>query len=602
MHCTGANFGRYASATSLNPCKDAVRRAEWHLQPAIDVLTKSVVQKGLFGGLLLFSACTGAVVPSGNKPPDETGGAGGTVGLGSAGKGGNAPEQGHVESQLSAAVIRRLNKFEYNNVVRDLLGDTSNPALRFTAEESALGFSNNAAALTVPPLLAEQYLYAAETLAKAALPKLAAQVSCLAAQKDEACVRTFVQSFGAKLWRSPVTTADETRLVTIYKDERARDGAAFDSGMEAVLTTMLISAPFLYRIEVGEATSDGKRRPTSYEMASRLSFFLWGTTPDDELLKAAAQDQLKTAAQVQAQANRMVKDKRTMDMVRNFHGQWLRYGSLSPQVTKDTKTFSTFSPNIAERMKRESDLFVQSLFSNGDSTFQDLFLSSTSFADATLATFYDLKQAVTTDEFAAVDLTMSRPGILTRGAWLTFAAHNNQTSPTLRGKFVLERILCGTVPPPPPAVNNTPVPVSTTRSTRERMAAHTNDPSCSGCHKLMDPLGFAFEGFDAVGRIRTQDAGKPVDATTKIEEGPVTGEFDGVRPFMQSLAQSADVRACVAKHWLRYALGRGETEADAKTIANLAGTLNGGAGVWPQLLVALTQTDAFMTLAPQQDL
>jgi hypothetical protein len=250
-------------------------------------------------------------------------------------------------------------------------------------------------------------------------------------------------------------------------------------------------------------------------------------------------------------------------------------------------------------MKRELDLVAETLFAGAGAKFGDLFQTNRTFVDRSLATLYGLPSP-SADAFAPASFASGRPGVLTRGAWLTLLAHNDQTSPTLRGKFVLERVLCRSVPPPPPNVNNTPARVEPGSSTRERMAAHATNPSCSGCHAQIDPIGFAFEGFDAIGRLRSEDGGKPVDVRGGIPSGDVAGPVTGADALMDRLAGSADVRSCVARHWFRYALGRGEVASDEPTLQRLAGVLRGDADVWRKLLVALTLTDAFLTLAPQE--
>jgi hypothetical protein len=495
--------------------------------------------------------------------------------------------------------IRRLTRFEYDNTVRDLLGDTSHPARSFPAEEEAFGFSNNAVVLGVTPVLAEQYLVAAESLAKKAVATIPAMTECevsLGSGKgypESDCARRFVADFGQKAFRRPLDQGEIDDFFAIYTDERANAGTHHD-GIRAVVSAFLQSPSFLYRVETGDPASaqNGRLALTQYETASRLSYLLWGSMPDDELFVAAAAGRLGTDAEIEAQARRMVKDPKTETMVLEFHQEWLALARLDT-VSKTAAVYPEWNADVQKDLATETQLFVKEAFFH-DGSVESLLTAPYTFVNARLANFYGLTPPAA-DGFVKVPLDPTqRLGLLTQGSLMTIYAKSNQGSPIHRGKFVRERFLCDQIAPPPPDVMAKAPDVSPGVSERERFSQHTKDARCAHCHQLMDPIGFGFGHYDGVGRFRTVDGEKPIDSSGEIVlADDATGKFDGVPQLANRLASSKRVRDCVVTQWFRFGYGRVETDADRCTIDRLKNKLDGAKGDMRELLVQLALTDAF---------
>ncbi len=515
-------------------------------------------------------------------------------------------------SQISPgkSPIRRLTRPEYNNTVRDLLGVVGEPANELPAEEEALGFANNAAALNVSPLLAEKYMTLAETVSQMANSDPEALTSCsvtTTSEEQRVCIRSFIASFGKKAFRRPLTEEEVARFdevfgaaSEVYADAENPEETVFREGVGMVLEAFLQSPDFLYRVELGEgvlpfATAEGVEIVplNSWEMASRLSFFLWGSMPDDELFAQAEADQLTTKEQVATQARRMLADPRARDAVATFHQQWLDYDRVN-NVTKDPELFPEWSPAIGALMREEMMTFVDHVVFDGPGDFGTLLTANYTFANGELAGLYGVTSSG--DGFERIDFGAEQhSGLLSMGAILAYNAHTNQTSPIHRGKLVREAFLCDTLAPPPPdLVFEAPEP-SLDATTRERFAEHSSNPACSACHRLMDPLGFGFENFDSLGRYRTtENNGLPIDASGAIVDSDVDGTFVGLRELSERLATSEEVKACYATMWFRFAYGRGETAEDVCSLSNAHRAFESSGGNVRELLVALTQSDAFL--------
>lgn len=490
--------------------------------------------------------------------------------------------------------IRRMTRFEYNNTVRDLLGDTTNPAADFGVEEEALGFNNNAANLVTSVALAEKYMLAAEAVSGRATEPLSKSVACdPAAIGEEACAKEFIAAFGKRAFRRPLQASESDSLFALY--QTGRSAADFREGIRMVIEATLQSPEFLYRVEIAAlpGPNQGVVRLSDWEMASRLSYFLWGTMPDDVLFAAAEAGELRTKAQIKAQAERMLADTRSHESVRDFHRQWLDYERIA-NVGKDIALFPTWTPALRDLMREETARFIDSVIFEEGGDLGALLTASHTFVNPELATFYGVP-APQSGNFERAELDPNqRAGLLTMGSLLTINAHSNQTSPVHRGKLVREVFLCDPMPPPPPNVMIT-VPTPDPNSTaRDRFAQHSSDPACKGCHELMDPIGFGFENYDGVGIWRTEEAGKPIDATGVLSKSDIDGEFNGVVELAHKLTGSAKAQNCYTKQWFRFAYGRGETEQDACSIDDINAQFQSTNGNIKDLLLTLTQTDAFM--------
>lgn len=490
------------------------------------------------------------------------------------------------------APLRRLTQAQYDNVVRDLIGDTTRPALGFPTDSTLGEFSNNATTLVVSPLLAQAYELAAESLSAQAVANPSLFPCSPVNDGEDACARAFIASFGKRAYRRPLAQSELDVMFQLYTDNRM--GADFDNGIRAVIELMLQSAPFLYQVEAGDAAkvSEGVVPLTSWEMASRLSFFLWGSMPDDALFAAAAADQLQTPEQVEAQARRMLSDPKARDATGDFFTQWLHLDALGG-ITKDPTLYPQFTAAMRQSMLNETVSFANWVVWDGDGRVSTLLTAPVSFLDANTARLYGVNVGGSSTPMLVKLDPKERAGILTQPSVMTVFAKPNQSSPVTRGKWVRERLLCQPVSPPPPNLNIVPPDVKPGVSTRERFAQHDKDPFCAGCHSMMDPIGFGFEHYDALGQWRDVDQGQPVDATGAVTGTDVDGKFDGAPDLAKKLAGSKQVTDCVSLEWFRYAFGRSETRDDACSLGSIRDAFAKGNYDMKELLVAMTRTAAF---------
>ena len=478
--------------------------------------------------------------------------------------------------QPGPSPLRRLTPFEYDRTVHDLLGDTSGPGTAFALEASALGYDNNADAMVMSTLLASQTLDAAETLSQAA--DVLALVLCDVGQVGETgCATEFIQKFGRRAFRRPLSPAQVSSLQAVYAAARGQ-GSDHPTGLRQVLEAMLLSTSFLYRVEPAQTMAGpAVAAVDAYGLASRLSYLLWASMPDATLLVAADSGHLTSAADVEREARRMLGDARARTAVSNFHRQWLMLERIE-QSPKDATSFPGFASLVPD-LQQETRSFLDHAFWDSQTGMLELFTGKVTSLGAPLAQFYGASP---------------RGGFLTQGLFLATQASATETSPVRRGKFVREQLLCDQLPSPPAAFV-LPAASGPTATMRERLAAHTQSSACSGCHQLMDPIGLGFEAYDASGHGRDTEAGRPVDAHgVVLKTTDADGPFEGALELERRLAGSGQVRRCIARQWFRFGYGRAETVADACTLEALEQSLKRSGGNFPELLVALTQTDAFL--------
>ncbi len=388
------------------------------------------------------------------------------------------------------------------------------------------------------------------------------------ASADDRCATTILSTLARRAYRRAVTNEDLRVPLKFYKDARV-DGD-FDAGIEMAVRAILTSPEFLFRVErdpVGSGTRPNQNyRISDVELASRLSFFLWSSIPDDELLGLAIQNKLHDTVVLEQQTKRMMADPRSKALVNNFAGQWLYLRNLAA-ATPDARLFPDFDDNVRQAMQQETELFFESIVRE-DRSVVDLLGANYTFLNDRLARHYGIPN-VYGSQFRKVTLADNsmRGGLLGQGSILTVTSYANRTSPVLRGKWILENIL-GTPPPPPPG-NVPPLgdnpPVGKLPTMRERMAQHRTNVACSSCHQLMDPIGLSVENFDAVGRWRNRDTDdSPVDATGSLPSG-VT--FTGVDGLKKALLDHPDAFVATASEkLLTYAVGRGLDYYDAPTV------------------------------------
>ena len=382
-------------------------------------------------------------------------------------------------------------------------------------------------------------------------------------------------------------------MVSMYDGARAEFDEATSAGV--LLQAFLQSPFFLYRVELtGVDASVGEAVPLDgYEMATRLSYLLWGSMPDESLFAAAEAGALSSPEEIEAQARRLLDDPRSQRAALHFYEQWLLYRNLDV-LAKDTDVFPAFSTDIAALQRREVEAFITDVLWGEDASLDTLLTADYTFVNDELAAFYGIEGEFG-PEFRKVSLPGRASGILTQGGVMSVFSKPNQTSPVSRGLFVREHLLCQIPPPPPDNVDVRPPEPSDAATTRERYAQHSEDPACSGCHALMDPIGFGLENYDAIGRWRDQENGVDIDASGALAQAGLEDEqFDGPVQLGEKLLLSASMQECIAQQWFRYAYGRTESEeVDACTLEQVHQRFEASGHDLRELLVDLTQTDAF---------
>jgi hypothetical protein len=409
---------------------------------------------------------------------------------------------------------------------------------------------------------------------------------------QEGCAKRILSTLMRRAYRRPVTDADLQAPLKFYRDARADGG--FEAGIEMGLRAVLVSPEFLFRVEQDPSgiAPGTAYRVSDLELASRLSFFLWSSIPDDELLDAAALGRLKTPAVLEQQARRMLADTRSTALVTNFADQWLYLRNLA-STNPDMRLFADFDDNLRQAFRQETELFFESILRE-DRNVLDLLRANYTFVNERLAKHYGIPN-VYGSRFRRVtfDPGSERGGLLRQGSILTVTSYATRTSPVIRGKWILANIL-GTPPPPPPA---TPPPlkeksgIETAVSMRERMAEHRANPACAGCHQLMDPVGFSLENYDAVGRWRTTEEGRPIDASGNLPDG---SRFTGVAGLQQALLKYPELfTGTFTEKLLTYALGRGVETYDAPAVRQVVRQVQGSDYRFSSFILGIVNSTPF---------
>ena len=381
---------------------------------------------------------------------------------------------------------------------------------------------------------------------------------------EEACARKIVATLARQAYRRPVAVEDIEPLLEIYRSARA--GADFDHGIEASIEALLVAPGFLFLHESDPPASAAGfvHQISDLELASRLALFLWSSLPDEELIEAAAKGRLRKPGVLEKQVARMLADPRAEALTTNFAGQWLYLRNLEYQ-RPDVFLFPGFDTRLRSAMKRETEMFFSSMVRENRSLL-DFIRTDYTFANERLAAHYGI-EGVRGTAFRKVLLEegSQRGGLLGQGAILTVTSYGNHTSPVKRGKWILDNLLAAAPPPPPPDV---PALKSTQAgrelNAREQMELHRSDPACASCHVKMDPLGLSLERYDAVGAIRSEDAGRPIDASARMPDGTA---FDGLTGLQNILLDHKDEFAhAFTERWLVYALGRGLESYDQPSV------------------------------------
>jgi hypothetical protein len=561
--------------------------------------TGGVPAPGGSGGVPAASGGGSGPVGTGGSAAPGSGGSAGQPGSGGpSGAGGTAIPCRADAPDPGEAPLRMLTRQQYLNTVRDLFGNVNvEGVFPPVVGESTFGFVQS----DVDQVALENYQRGAETIAAwvaASKNNLDKVAPCAAGAEPKTCARTFVQTFGARLYRAPVVPAEVDAHLALY-DVGAPNGG-YAHGIELMLRGMLQASRFLYRVELGTTEAVGAKavKLSGYELAARLSYSLWNTAPDDTLRAAAMNGTLATPAAVMTQAQRMLGDARGKAVVPRFLEAWIRLPELDT-VAKDTSRYPEWTDALRASLVGQARGFIDDVVTAQGGKLTALLTSPTVLIDKNLAAFYGADAApLTAGAFQKTTQTGRASGLLTLPAFLATQAKAGESSPIYRGKFVREQLLCQQLPAPPADVPPAPA-ITATTSTRGRLTQHEVDPACSGCHRLMDPIGFAFENYDAIGRYRTSDGGMTIDASGMVVGSvDLDGAFVGVGPLGTKLAGSAQVETCVATQWFRHAMARFEQSADSCSVQAVVDAFRGAGGDLRTLPPAIVQTGAFLYRRP----
>lgn len=497
-----------------------------------------------------------------------------------------------------AAPLRRMTHTQYNNTVRDLFPGADIPPQTILVDPKVNGFENNSEVQAPSALLVEQYQKAALAVTAAAMAKPDGFLPCPAdgGPDPATCGHDLLRDLGARAFRRPLAADEEAAYLTFFDQQMAEHN--FNVGLQLAMQAILQAPAFIYFPEFGgDPLVDQPELValTGHELAARLSYFLWDTTPDEALLAAATAGDLDEIAGIEAEVLRMLDDPRARTSLVNFHRQWFDLDKIA-EVNPDLATYPEFTPALRTSMRSEIDRFVESTIFDGAGTFAALLTSPATTVDSQLAALYKVA-APPPDTWTDLDLpTSERSGILTRAGFLARTAHAVHPSPVRRGVFVLSRLLCVPPAPPPPNVNTSPPDESDPdqpKTNRERYAKHTAQDTCGGCHQSIDGVGFGFENYDALGKWRTLDNTYPVDASGELIGTDVDGPFVGALELSQKLATSTQAHNCVVSQVYRYALGRSTGLDDLCSLADLRGQFAAASGDIRALLLAVVTSDAF---------
>jgi hypothetical protein len=486
------------------------------------------------------------------------------------GVGCKAPEAG-------TSPLRRLTRRQYNKAIQRLFGGKSAPADKFLEDERVEPFVSNLDASPSDGVV-EQYLTTAEELAAAQAKKLADGLKC-AAGAEAACGRKFIADFGKRVFRRPLTTAEVDRYAKKFDEHRAAGGSV-QAGVQQVVLTLLQSPYFLYHVEewAPPDAKTGVARFDQHSLASRMSFFLTGAPPDDALIAAADRGELGAPEQIEVQARRLIDTADGQETLLDFHRYWLEIERM-PRVELDPMLYKDFTATVRTSMEADANAFISHVMKNEGGRLDALFTSSY-FVDA---------KGVRTDVDPA-----QRLGVLTHPATLTSSPRSVQ-----RGRKIREMMLCQHVPPPPPGITAELPPKKPGQSPRQRWEALMDDPTCAVCHKMMNPIGFALDNFDEMGRWRETDDMLPIDPRGEITgAGDADGAFSGPVELVQQLTKSKAFVSCATEQWLRYALGRNLEEGERCAIDGLATKFAAAKLDMRALMVAIVSSPLFVQTKP----
>jgi hypothetical protein len=607
-----------------------MKRASWQLGSS--VVTIAVAALGV--------GCTGTIDKSTGEPGPQgvgaTGATGGSTAAGAAGSGGATSSGGSTAQGGSVAAgsggaagagatggttsvtpppfqpapgtLRRLTRAQFRSAIRDLLGETVD-----VTELEADSFNSGDFAVTGASVVStsrtgvDQYQSVIEDAVAAVFAdetRRQALIGCVpSAAPADACSRGYLERFGRRAWRRPLVVSEVDRLVAVVENATTELGSVTD-GVRWATVAVLASPNFIYRAELGAPALDGTLRFTGYEMASRLAFLIWNSVPDDALLDEAAAGGLQTAEAVRAAAERLLSSAAGREAVGNFAEEYMRLDRVLTQA-KDPELYPEYTRTLQAAMVRDMREAWESVAFDAQTSVLDVFTTGTTAVNSELATLYGLDATgLDANTFRSATLPADGPrlGILGKSGFLSQFANQKYGSPTLRGKFLSEAFLCTPIQPPPGDVStDIPEPPDDMPMTRrQQLSMHSTNPTCAGCHMMMDPMGFPFENFDAVGRFRTLDHGLPVDASGEfpLSDGTLLPVADATE-FAIAASTSDLVARCMLRKYYSYAMGYKERDVDAAAIEALYESFRASGFKLRDLILNLATHEAFASVAAQ---
>lgn len=545
---------------------------------------------------LAFSACTGVMTPDDKKSSEGGGGAGGVDEPREGGSGGHGDlgPCAQAPAFIDRAPIARLTNLQYRNTLRTLFPSVAMDALSTSKETRRReGFYNQGEAQNPSPKFVEEIDLNAENVANAVVAELPGSVGCTAPVNEIACGSAYVKTLLERAFRRPPNADELQRFVVLFTTSHAEFG--FGEAIGLVVRAVLQSPNFLYRVEKGiDPNAFGtKVALTAYEVASRLSYFLSNNMPDGELAKAAETGSLLKDDELAKQAKRLMASTAARQVVTDFQDQWLHLDRLDT-LSKSATLHPEFNSTLKASYKTSLQKFLEyQTWEGGGGRWRELFTDKTAFVDADVGKIYGVTS--TGSNMRKVTLDDKRAGLLSQAGLLATLAHVDIDSPTKRGVFVLENVLCQHVPEPPPGTSTEIPKVTKSMTVRQRMEeVHASEGACKGCHALIDGIGFGFSNFDSLGRYRTQDSGLPTDDRGNVVAGlDVDGEFRGVVELSEKIASSQQGPLCYASQILAYGRGLARSDFDAcaaEQLLNVAGAMNPSL---QDLMLAVTASEGF---------
>jgi hypothetical protein len=530
----------------------------------------------------------GASTPTSSPP----GSAGGPAGSGTPGGGIGSGVPGVTLGDGPALMpLARLGRTEYESTIRDLLG--ASVSARVTLPQEPVGPSSYTFASEIGGVERDLFEQGAQNAAAAAT------IPACSGGNERACAGDFVQTFGKRAFRRPLLDTESAQLLALYDGVQAAPiGYAHADALRTVVSAILQTPQFLYHWELGPQKPNlqgGLVALGPWEIASRLSYLIWGTMPDATLFQAAESHGLDGAAGIETQARRLLADRRGAHFAVDVFSQWVGMSKLAG-LLKDRNVIASFSDSLKAAIQGETEQFIAKVVLESG-TLEALLTSRESFVNGPLSAIYGMK-GITGDAFRAQTLPGERSGLFTRSAFLAIKALPQESSPVHRGKVVSTRLLCNPILPPPPTLNVTPPPAQPGQTTRQRYDVHGKTPGCAACHAMMDPYGFAFESFDAAGQLRTTDAGQPVDASGSVTVDGKPLAFSSAAELMTGLAASSQVQGCVASQFMAFALSRSLVARDRAPLDVIVQAFRSSGADMRAMVVAFVTSDAFRFRAP----